>query len=1652
MDISNGRLGFTQDLDNQKFLNALRQSNRGVTDFNIHLQNNFNQSLVSVNDLAKGVTAFLTIDMARDFVTQMVKIRGEFEQTEIAFNTMLQSREKGNALMQEMVELAKNTPMQFSEVSKGAKQLLAYQVEVEKLTGTLSMLGDISSGLGVPISRLILVYGQVRAKGRLMGDDLRQFTEAGVPMIAMIAKNMGIAESAVADMVSAGKVGFKDVEKVLEQLTSQGGLFYNMMEEQSKTIPGQIAKLQDEIEQMFNSIGKDSQGFVSDVIGGASSVVENYKEIGNVLGVLITTYGAYKAALILVSTAESTHIKNSAIANESKLNNLRTTLQETEANLALAKSEDAVALSKLESVQAGLAKERIKGKELLSAIDIAHAERNQAQAVVDAAQKKYDAYKGSAFVLNEKRAAIELENAITELNTKNENVNSASKTYNTQQTKIQTLSKEAQLLTTEKSITAKTVENTQEAVNTVNKNINDLATKRLTLSQHWYALKTTLAANAQAFLNATMLSNPIVAVVAAVGALVAAYYFLADHTTAAEKAQEAYNKTQEEVKSKLDETKQKAEEYINILKDETATVYQQLQAYKALQLLKLKGIENLTQEQIATMDLTELRKLLNAAYDDKSLTSQESELNNLYRERERLTKEISDRNKDSKGVLNSKEATSELISKLEVIEIKYQKQLDLVNKTKHEQQLANLPLRDRYQYWENEIKKIEEAITENENLNFGVKSTNPLIKDNTDAANIFKIALQSVNINPLLAQLGEANKQFSAIKAEMGGTAIPEIKNKAYYDKYQKKAEFTLDNLDLDDPKNAEKIKALRTIIEGTTNALKKYNNEASKTKSPKPKTPKKSDDPVEIYKKQVSEIEKQYEQYLKILDSNDVTFATEKAILKAQLSSKGASYEEYLRVQQKELIKTAKTSDVARKKLLLINDELLKLSKHSELQIFKEDFEKQLDDLDSVIEKLYEVQNLKESLRGKSDPLSMKKIEFIDEKQKELLKDSENAARSLFKTLTDESKPLDAINKKFDAQLFLLKKKINDANEEISKLTISASSSPEGSDERIKIEEKILKLKKEILDTQNLIDFNESKRTVETKNVTNNVDYNKLLSEYQSYEDKIKTIDDKMKADLLTNQTYYESQKKSLIEQGKVDELKTLEDIKKAKDAQIKKQASDDTSDIAKNQLMGSEEWANLFSNMDEMTFQQIDNLIKQIEGKFNLLKGKFNPIDLKVILKQLNQAKNLVIEKNPFGSLAVGLADLFKGAEEETNSSAEGITTKWNRVAKSLTGTFDFINDAIDSAGVLKEFLGETASSAMETTQTVLGIGSSVLAVSQMTTEGIKGVEKASVILAIISAVIQIATKIANLLSNIFSKDKKKQKEINKHKEAVDNLTNSYKDLEDAAKRALGSDVYSGQKQMIENLKQQQIEYQKMIELEKTKKKKDSGKIKEWEDALRDSKNTIQDLLEEIAEDVVQTNAKDLATELGDALVEAFGKGEDAAKAFAEVANNVLKNAVLNQLKKRFLEDQLKGALDKLYEDMGGSKDGTFNFNGLSPEEQQAFRDKIKEISQNFSSMLGEYSNLFKDLVDPNENSLSGAIKGVSEETASIIAGQVNAMRLLIVEANKTRIESNKILLQSLDRLANIDFNTRSANVILDKMYAFMQNNKDNNRSYGF
>ena len=249
--------------------------------------------------LLKGATAYFTLQGAQSFISQMVAVRSEFQQLEISFGTMLKSKEKANALMAQMTELAAKTPFGLQEVSEGAKRLLAIQVPAEEVTETLRRMGDVAAGLGVPMGQLIHVYGQVKAQGKLMTNDLYQFMNAGIPIIAELSKVVGKSETEIKDMVSAGKIGFPEVQAVIKNMTNEGGLFFNLMAEQSKSLGGQISNLQDNFDQMLNEIGKASEGAVSGAISSVSFLVENYQTLGKIIAGLITTYGAYRAAVIV---------------------------------------------------------------------------------------------------------------------------------------------------------------------------------------------------------------------------------------------------------------------------------------------------------------------------------------------------------------------------------------------------------------------------------------------------------------------------------------------------------------------------------------------------------------------------------------------------------------------------------------------------------------------------------------------------------------------------------------------------------------------------------------------------------------------------------------------------------------------------------------------------------------------------------------------------------------------------------------------------------------------------------------------------------------------------------------------------------------------------------------------------------------------------------------------------------------------------------------------------------------------------------------------------------------------------------------------------------------------------------------------------------
>ena len=291
--------------DNSNFIRKLHECENGVRNTSKQIE----QSGLSIEDLfnrmTKAAAAFGAGFTAKELISNIAQVRGEFQQLEVAFKTMLGSEEKANALMQQLVKTAATTPFDLQGVANGAKQLLAYGENVENVNDDLIRLGNIAAGLSQPLGDIVYLYGTTMTQGRLYTQDLNQFTGRGIPMIRELAKQFNVAENEVKGLVEAGKVGFPEVQKVIMSLTNEGGMFYNLMQEQSKTITGQISNIEDAIATMFNEIGKANEGIINDALSGVSYLVENYEKVGRVLLEIVGTYGAYRTALMVTSSLQA---------------------------------------------------------------------------------------------------------------------------------------------------------------------------------------------------------------------------------------------------------------------------------------------------------------------------------------------------------------------------------------------------------------------------------------------------------------------------------------------------------------------------------------------------------------------------------------------------------------------------------------------------------------------------------------------------------------------------------------------------------------------------------------------------------------------------------------------------------------------------------------------------------------------------------------------------------------------------------------------------------------------------------------------------------------------------------------------------------------------------------------------------------------------------------------------------------------------------------------------------------------------------------------------------------------------------------------------------------------------------------------------------
>lgn len=608
--------------DNSSVLKAFRGVQDGVSQTARAVEQQ-GQSIENVFNRIKSVASMAFAGFtAKEIISTLGTVRGEFQQFEIAFETMLGSGQKAKGMISDLANLAASTPFDMKGVVNGAKQLLAYGFAANEITDTMRRLGDVSAGLGLNLQDLTWLYGTTMVQGRLFTRDLMQFTGRGIPLTEELAKQFGVTKDKVSELVTAGKVGFPEVKKAIESLTNEGGKFGGLMEKQSHSITGQISNIQDTIEMAINDLGTQTEGLMNDALDITSKVIDHWKEIGEVILAAASAIGLYKAMAVSIAAFDTATTNAGYAAELSALESLlpmkeeakKTDLEEAVAKGQLSAAQAELVASKREEVAAYVAELQTKAKVMQDEVHVLENKLALQDNEVQSLQDAYDA-------LDDYVSAEVRDTAATNLNTAaNERNNIANQL------------KAAR----EKAATAAT------NANTASQGLNTAATARDTAAKGIWAQVTLLCKRAQDAWNASMFSSPLFWIAATIAAVTYAVYKLATAESAHETAVRKSNEAWDEFDSKVKERQQNIESLIRTIQSETATEYEKAEAYQKLSNLAPQLTEQYSQAQLASADFAKTQKEVAESMDELKYDKAVEEVEKYRQEVESLNKQLHD--------------------------------------------------------------------------------------------------------------------------------------------------------------------------------------------------------------------------------------------------------------------------------------------------------------------------------------------------------------------------------------------------------------------------------------------------------------------------------------------------------------------------------------------------------------------------------------------------------------------------------------------------------------------------------------------------------------------------------------------------------------------------------------------------------------------------------------------------------------------------------------------------------------------------------------------------------------------------------------------------------------------------------------------------
>lgn len=785
------------------------------------------------------------------------------------------------------------------------------------------------------------------------------------------------------------------------------------------------------------------------------------------------------------------------------------------------------------------------------------------------------------------------------------------------------------------------------------------------------------------------------------------------------------------------------------------------------------------------------------------------------------------------------------------------------------------------------------------------------------------------------------------------------------------------------------------------------------------------------------------YQKYIAWATSSDATVREAAATEFAPLLESGKTYLAFLEQQRDSISQKATKTATDLQKLQMLNNEIAEATKDTVIKDFQTQLEADLQACTTLGAMLDLIEQRRQAIAGDDTEVGNQEREILNSAEDDTKKQIKSETAQLLSTYAS----FEAERLKFLADYArnrqLLERRIAEASTDAERQAAQAA-----------------------LDALNEKNDYYTKATTAT--------YAALLEEYKTHQQKLAEI-----------QAKYAKQRAEAEANGNISMVQL-----------INKKEQEEISKLAATQLMASDSWNKLFTDMERLGTTTIARLIKEVEANKVTLSAQLNPADLKAVNDQLERARQELQQRNPFLALRDSLAELRRAMSEqklladkddpiiaeleERKKTYEEIAAKLADPKLAPTVAVDFkttLDEGTDFADYLKrriqklqglkvqlgaKFTGQHELDVLiAMLNKVQGTGKSVgqglkdsfsdtassiqfisgcfdAVVGGMKKMGISMDEETEAILGDIGGIMEGAQNVAQgiatgnplsiiqgsitLFSSAFdlfnSRDRKAEKSIKKHEKALGRLKNAYNELEHAIKTALGEEVYRNQSSLIGNLRKQQAELTGMIADERSKKHTDNSRIEEWQEQYAEIGRQIQDIMDEITQSITQTTAKDLAGDLADALIEAFEGGEDAAKAFGEVADDVIKKAVVNALKLQLLEKPLQRAIKQLQRDMGFDSEGNGAFNGLTEDEQKRFKAAVEAAGANFQRAMDIYKDLFAELDESDPTTLSGAIKGASQESIDLLAGQTNAVR-------QNQVTQLALFRQQLIHVSNIDAN---------------------------